>query len=91
LARCSRPALAAGQQADLLLLVAAVEVEAAAVGAAGHLELADVDHVEAAGDVLPHGLVVGQLVAVLVDEGHLHGLADLHLARSPASPCPRSS
>ena len=50
-------ALAAGQRADHLLLVAALEVEAADVGAARHLELADGEDVAAAGDVLPHGLV----------------------------------
>jgi hypothetical protein len=68
-------ALTAGQRADLLLLVAAVEVEAAAVGAAGHLELADGDDVQPAGDVFPDGLVVRQLIAALVHEGHLHGLS----------------
>jgi hypothetical protein len=57
-------AFTAGQHADLLLLVATVEVEAAAVGAAGHLELADGEDVEAAGNVFPNGLVVGQVVAV---------------------------
>jgi hypothetical protein len=53
-------ALTTREHAHLLLLVAAVEVEAPAVGAAGHLELADVDDVQAAGDVFPDGLVVGQ-------------------------------
>jgi hypothetical protein len=69
-------ALATRQGADAFLLVAAVEVEAAAVGAAGHLELAHGQDVQAARDVFPHGLLVGQVVAVLVDKSHVHGLAD---------------
>ena len=56
-------ALAAGEVADQLLLVVALEVEAAEVGAAGHHELADDEDVEAARDVLPHRLVVLELFA----------------------------
>ena len=53
-------ALAAGEQADLLLLVAALEVEGAAVGAGVHLGVAELDHVEAVGDLLPDGLAAGR-------------------------------
>ncbi|KAF1049442.1 MAG: hypothetical protein GAK34_02062 [Delftia tsuruhatensis] len=68
-------ALAAGEVADLLLLVLSVEVEAACVGARGHLELADVDDVQPARDVFPHRLVVGQRVTRLLHIGHLDRLA----------------
>ena len=50
-------ALAAGEIADLLLLVAAPEVERRAIGARVHLELAELDDFGAAGDFLPDGLV----------------------------------
>ena len=73
-------ALAAGELADLLLLVGALEVEAAEVGARGHLELADGEDVGAAGDVLPHRLVALERVARLVDVGHLHRRPDRDLA-----------
>ncbi len=74
-------ALTAREVADLLLLVLAVEVETARIGTRRHLELAHVDDVQTTGDVLPHGLVVGQRITVLVHKGHLHGLADFDLAR----------
>jgi hypothetical protein len=69
-------ALAARQVADLLLLVAAAEVERRAIGAAVHLVLAELDHLGAAGNFLPDGLVRIERVAALVDIAHLHGLAD---------------
>ena len=50
-------ALAAGERADLLLLVAALEVEGADIGARVHLALAELDDVVAVGDLLPDGLV----------------------------------
>ncbi|WP_455873485.1 hypothetical protein [Rhizobium yanglingense] len=43
--------------ADLLLLVAALEVEGAAIGARVHFVLAELDDVVAGGDLLPDGLV----------------------------------
>ncbi len=73
-------ALAAGQVPTLFCWSPPLKLKRPQIGAAGHLELADVQDVEAAGDVFPHGLVVRQFVAVLVDEGHLHGRADLHFA-----------
>ena len=73
-------ALAAGQRTDHLLLIVALEVEAAKVRTRRHHELADDDVVEAAGDVLPHGLAVVEILAALVDERELGGLADQHLA-----------
>src|SRR5436190_3660661 len=74
------PALAAGQVADQLLLVVALEVEPAEVGARRHDELADDEVVEAARDVLPDGLVVLEVLAALLDERHLGGRADLDAA-----------
>ena len=74
-------ALAAGQLPDVLLLVAALEVEAAEIGARRHLEPADGEDVLAAGDRLPRGLVVGQRFARLVDDGELRRMADDDLAR----------
>ena len=50
-------ALAARQRADLPLLPGALEVEPRDVGARGDLALAQLDLVEAAGNLLPDGLV----------------------------------
>jgi hypothetical protein len=69
-------ALAAGELADLLLLVGALEVEARDVGARVHLAVADLDLVRAAGDLLPDGLVGVERVARLVDVGELDRVAD---------------
>ena len=52
-ARWRAVALAAGEGADLALLVGALEVEAGRVGARVHLPVADLDVVVAAGDLLP--------------------------------------
>src|SRR5690606_19005706 len=73
-------ALTAGQRADLLLLVAALEVEGAAIGARIHLVLAEADDVVAAGNFLPDGLARIQCVATLVDIAELHRLTDADLA-----------
>jgi hypothetical protein len=70
-------ALTARQQADLLLLVAALEVETADVGAAVDLALADHHHVRAAAEIdLPDRLVGLEVVTALVDVGQLDRLAD---------------
>src|SRR5882672_151139 len=66
------PALAARERADFFLLVGAFDVEAAEVGARGHLELADGEDVGAVGDVFPHGLLAFERVPRLVDERHLY-------------------
>jgi hypothetical protein len=63
-------ALAARERADLLLLVAALEVEGRAIGARVHLVLAELDDVVAAGDFLPDGLVAIERIAALVDIAH---------------------
>jgi hypothetical protein len=69
-------ALAARERADLLLLVAALEVEGRAIGARVHLVLAELDDVVAAGDLLPDGLVRIERIAALVDIAQMHRLAD---------------
>ena len=73
-------ALAPGQVADPLLLVAALEVEAAQVGAAGHLVVADAQNVVAVGHLFPDGLVGVQVLAALVHVGQVHGVAHLDVA-----------
>jgi hypothetical protein len=56
-------ALTARELGHLLLLVGALEVEARRVGARVHHPVADLDLVEAAGDLFPDGLVGVQGVA----------------------------
>src|SRR6185312_15728355 len=73
-------ALAARKLADDLLLVRALEVEAADVAARRRLVAADRDHVRAAGDFLPHGLLAVERIARLVDVRELHGRAHDNLA-----------
>ena len=68
-------ALAAGERAGLLLLVAALEVEPRDVGARRHRLLAQLDLVAAAGDLVEHRLVRIEL-AGLIDVAELHGLAE---------------
>ena len=64
------------KRADLLLLVAALEIEGAGIGARIHLALAEIEHVVAAGDFLPDGLVRIERVAALIDIAQLHAVAD---------------
>src|SRR5438445_7203566 len=68
-------ALAARKVADLLLLVAATEVEGRAVGTAVDLMLAELDDLGAAGDFFPHRLVRFERVSALVDIAEPHSLA----------------
>src|SRR5215213_9210477 len=69
-------ALAAGELADLLLLVGLAEVEARDVLARVHLAVADLDVVVAAGDLLPDRLVRVERVARLVHVGEVDGVAE---------------
>src|SRR5690606_22662792 len=71
---------AARQLADLLLLVGALEVEGADIGASLHLMLADRHHVVAARDFLPDILVRIERVAALIDIAEADGVADRHAA-----------
>src|SRR4051812_36778720 len=69
-------ALAAGELADLLLLVLALEVEGADIGAGADLVLAEAEHVAAARDLLPDVLAGVEVVAGLVDIAQANRLAD---------------
>ena len=73
-------ALTAGEHAGLLLLVRALEAERGHVGARGHLDVADLDVVQAVRDDLPQRLLGVDVGAGLVHVRDLHGLADLQLA-----------
>jgi hypothetical protein len=79
-------ALAARQHADLLLLVGALEVEGAAIGARIDLALAEIEDVVAAGDFLPDVLLVVERVARLVDVAELTDSPILIACRNPACP-----
>src|SRR5215469_15133160 len=65
-------ALAARELADRLLLLRALEVEPPDVAARGCLVGADLEDVEAAGDLLPDRLPVIERVARLIHVGQLH-------------------
>src|SRR3712207_6681019 len=60
----------------LLLLVGALEVEGAAIGAGVDLALSEIEDLVAAGDFLVEGLVGIEGVAALVDVAELDALAD---------------
>ena len=72
--------LAAGEDADFLLLVGAGEVEPRDVGPRVHLAAAHFERVVAAGDFLVHGVVGHEVVAALIDVAELDRRADLQLA-----------
>src|SRR5579872_1706885 len=63
-------ALAARKLTDLLLLIAALEVEGTNIGTARHGALAELENVEPAGDFLPHRLFGIERVARLIDIAH---------------------
>src|SRR5690606_40944 len=65
---------AARQRADQLLLVLALEVEAAEVGARLDFDSVDVEDVGAAGNFLEYVVIAFELLAALVDIGDLDGL-----------------
>src|SRR5215468_1102659 len=69
-------ALAAGERADLLLLVGALEVERRAIAARIDFLLAEQDQLVAAGDLLPYRLLAVERVARLVDIAEMYRLAD---------------
>src|SRR6185369_16037037 len=73
-------ALAARQDADLLLLVGALEVEARDVGARVDLALTEGEGLGALADLVVDRAVGVEGVAALVDVAELDGLADLELA-----------
>ena len=83
-------ALAAGEVADLLLLIGAAEVEPGDVLAGVDLARPELDQVVAAGDLLPDGGVRVEVAAGLVDVGELDRLARPSARRSRAAPRRRS-
>ena len=58
-----------------------MKLKAPRIGARVHLALAEIEHIIAAGNFLPHGLVRIERVAALVHIAKLHAVADLDLAR----------
>src|SRR5215217_4372786 len=64
-------ALSAGEHAGRLLLVRALEAEGRDIGPGGHLDVADLDVVQAVRDDLPQRLLRVQAAAALVDVGDL--------------------
>src|SRR5579871_6329160 len=74
-------ALTAGECADFLLLVGALEVERRAIAARIDLALAEQDQFIAAGNFLPYRLLAVEVVARLVDIAELHALANRDRAR----------
>jgi hypothetical protein len=85
--RGGRGSLAAGEVADLLLLVGPLEVEPRHVGARIDLALPSRIFVLAAGDLLPDRLLGVEALARLVDVRELDGLADRSVPPSGFS-CP---
>src|SRR6516165_3993679 len=69
-------AFAAGERADLLLLIGALEVERRAIAPRIDLALAEHDQLVAAGNLLPYRLAAIETVARLVDIAEMHGFAD---------------
>ena len=69
-------AFAAGEEADFLLLFAAFEVEAGAVGAAVHFAVADGEGFLVAADFFPDGGIGVEVVAELVDVGDVDRVAE---------------
>src|SRR5690625_1510184 len=69
--------LAAGEDADLLLLVRAAEVEPGAVGAGVDPDLPEFDLVLAPGDLLPDALLAIEGITALIDISKFDGRADL--------------
>ncbi len=74
-------ALTTREQAHLLLLVAALEVEGAAIGPAVDLGVAQFDQLGAAGNLFPDGRVGVERIARLVDIGQLHRVTQRDRAR----------
>ena len=73
-------AFTAGEIANALLLILALEVEPPDIGPGVHLVLADLKDVVPVGDLLPDGLAIIQVVAALVDVGEIHGFAQTQAA-----------
>ena len=68
------------QQADFLLLVAALEVESAAIGAGVHFGIAKLDDLGPARNGLPNVVIRVQVIARLVNIGQINGIPQLDRA-----------
>src|SRR5665811_2542632 len=68
-------ALAARELADFLLLVGALEIEPAHIGARRHFAFAERHHLGAFGDLLRDGLLLFERVAGLIDIAELDRVA----------------
>ena len=73
-------ALTAGQRTDHLLLVLALEVEAADVGARLNFDAVDVEDVQPAGHFLEHRVVAFQRATALIHVGKIDRRADVDRA-----------
>src|SRR3546814_8584510 len=62
--------------ADLLLLIATLEIEGPHIGAGLEFMLADGHEIMAAGNFLPDIMVGIQMIAALIDIAELHRIAD---------------
>src|SRR3546814_609070 len=69
-------ALTAGKLADLLLLIATLEIEGPHIGVGLKFMLADGHEIMAAGNFLPDIMVGIQMIAALIDIAELHRIAD---------------
>ena len=68
-------AFTAGQILHSLLLITALEVKAADIGARVHFIVSDLDDVETIGYLFPYGAAAVEVIAALVDIGQLHAIA----------------
>src|SRR5947207_5641188 len=73
-------ALPAGKLSNRLLLIGALEIEAAQISARWHLKTADGENVLSARNRFPRRLVVRQRLTRLIDDRQLDGRADGNLA-----------
>jgi len=80
LGQVQAPALATGEFANPLLLIGALEVETADIGAARELEVADLENVLAASHFIEYRLLTVHLVAELIHRRQLDGIAEDDLA-----------
>src|SRR4029079_1702368 len=67
---------AAGELADLLLLIRSLKIEPADIGAGRHLAIFKLDHLAPAGNFLKHGFVAVKRIARLIHIADFHGVAD---------------
>ena len=72
------PPLSARKLADDFLLVGPFEIETTDIGPAGHLELADTQHVATVRQLVEHRLVGRKVIPTLVDVSHIDGRADVN-------------